>query len=1174
MQPIESSQVMALQDFISCSFLLMDGAISHCLVQHHLLSATHDRLLLQFQSQFDQPAMLHLRHRLFRLALLLFVFGIGNYSSALAYADQTSVHKEGLKSNLANMWALQHATVVVRAGQQVEDATVVIRDGRIVSVQAGAKAPEGARVVDLTDKIVYPGFIDGYAEIDVSEDVAVGENGYWNPNVVPQISIASAYKKSNDNDDVRAQGFVARLIAPSEKIIRGTSAVVSTNDSDFSLALINPNVAQHLQLTVTSRGRDTYPGSPMGAVALARQAMYDAQWYGKAWMSAKANQSLRRPEFNDALAALQPVVNGQQPAFVETYNELYFLRAVRFAEEFGLNLIVRGSGHEYRRLQDIAATHRPVILPLNFSQAPNVSSAEAAANVTLESLMHWDIAPENPARVAKAGMTFAFTTEGLTSSNKFLKALRQAVDRGLDPVDAVRALTETPAALYNVDSQLGTIEVGKRASFVVTDGDLFDSDTKIDATWVDGVEFEHKPKPRRLLEGRYLLKLRGSKEIPPQLHLQLDGDGDSASGRIGPDPLMDLPKPQHDDSTDDQSSDDSTDSTGHDHKDHEHVGHKHDEHADDEHEHDDQDHADKEAEDVGKDTDAVDKDSSEIELSKVRLSDFSASAIFKADKLTSEKKSLDGVARFTIVFSERVKNDPKAAAGFGRIVWPSGDVSLCSVFPVAEGEAPDDSNDDEKKEGDKPSAAASFAVNYPLGAFGKTEPATQVAQLTALTNATVWTSGPDGILPQATILIDGGKIVAVGSAIEIPQAARIVDLKGRHVTPGIIDCHSHMATDGGVNESTQALTCEVRIGDFVDCDDITIYRQLAGGVTCANVLHGSANPIGGQNQVIKLRWGQNGEAMKFTEAPQGVKFALGENVKQSNWGDEYTTRYPQTRMGIEQIFRDSFTAAIEYRRRHERYRRNPAGLPPRIDLEMEALAEIVEGSRWIHCHSYRQDEILSLIKVLDDYDITIGTFQHILEGYKVADAMAKHGAMGSAFSDWWAYKFEVFDAIPYAGAMMHEAGVVVSFNSDDAELATRLNQEAAKAVKYGGVSREEALKFVTLNPAIQLRIDQYVGSIEVGKQADLAIWSSDPLSNYSKCEQTWIDGAIYFDRIQDQAARREVSNMRNTLIQKVLTSGAKMRGLGDKDDDPSAMWPRHDEFCHHDHDHDHGHSHE
>jgi N-acetylglucosamine-6-phosphate deacetylase len=302
--------------------------------------------------------------------------------------------------------------------------------------------------------------------------------------------------------------------------------------------------------------------------------------------------------------------------------------------------------------------------------------------------------------------------------------------------------------------------------------------------------------------------------------------------------------------------------------------------------------------------------------------------------------------------------------------------------------------------------------------------------------------------------------------------------------------------------------------------------------------------------------------MKFTEAPQGVKFALGENVKQSNW-ENANDRYPQTRMGVEQLYRDSFEAARDYARKMDAWKLNRRGLPPRRDLELDALREILDGDRWIHCHSYRQDEILALLRILKQYEITIGTFQHILEGYKVADEMAKAGAMASAFSDWWAYKFEVYDAIPHAGALMHRQGVVVSFNSDDGELARHLNQEAAKAVKYGGVPREEALKFVTLNPAKQLRIDHLVGSLEVGKHADLVIWNGDPLSNFSRCEQTWIDGRCYFHRDEDDRMQRESFERRNVLIQKILESGEDMHEAGERDTDPAELWPRTDEFCHH-----------
>ncbi len=302
--------------------------------------------------------------------------------------------------------------------------------------------------------------------------------------------------------------------------------------------------------------------------------------------------------------------------------------------------------------------------------------------------------------------------------------------------------------------------------------------------------------------------------------------------------------------------------------------------------------------------------------------------------------------------------------------------------------------------------------------------------------------------------------------------------------------------------------------------------------------------------------------MKFQQAPQGVKFALGENVKQSNWGDRYNSRYPQTRMGVEQLVRNAFEAAKAYRERWIQWRKTHRGMPPRRDLELDALAEVVFGERLIHCHSYRQDEILALMRTCEDYDVRIATFQHILEGYKVADVMARHGVGGSSFSDWWAYKFEVYDAIPYNGAVMHKAGVVVSFNSDDAELARRLNTEAAKAVKYGGVAEPEALKFVTLNPAKQLGVDRWTGSLEPGKDADLVVWSGSPLSAFSRCEQTWIDGRKYFDRQEDIERRKQTVEMRAALVQRVLNSGAAMAGVGEKPAGDT-LWPRHDIFCHH-----------
>ena len=421
-------------------------------------------------------------------------------------------------------------------------------------------------------------------------------------------------------------------------------------------------------------------------------------------------------------------------------------------------------------------------------------------------------------------------------------------------------------------------------------------------------------------------------------------------------------------------------------------------------------------------------------------------------------------------------------------------------------------------------------------------------------NATIWTSGPLGILTNASLAVADGKIKAIG---EVPAGFQndqtlVVDGTGLFVTPGIVDCHSHSAILGDVNEGSLPSTAMVRIGDVVNSETPNLYQQLAGGTTAANLLHGSANPIGGQNQIIKLRDGAMPEDLKLADAPLGVKFALGENVKQSNWGDKFVTRFPQTRMGVQTFYANRFTAAQEYLAGLENYRTN-GGVPPRRDLELEAIGEIIQGKRWIHCHSYRQDEILMLLRLMQSYGVKIGSFQHGLEAYKVADELAAADVGVSSFSDWWAYKFEVYDAIPFDGTLLHDRGVVVSFNSDSDFLARLLNYEAAKAVKYGGTSEAEALKFVTLNPAKQLHIDKYIGSLEPGKDADFVIWSKPPLDSTTVCLQTWIDGKKYFDRSLDAERTARLQKERADLIAKAKRI-ADLGGDGDdenEDDDDS-----------------------
>ncbi|MCE9584938.1 MAG: amidohydrolase family protein [Planctomycetes bacterium] len=473
------------------------------------------------------------------------------------------------------------------------------------------------------------------------------------------------------------------------------------------------------------------------------------------------------------------------------------------------------------------------------------------------------------------------------------------------------------------------------------------------------------------------------------------------------------------------------------------------------------------------------------------------------------------IANLTVVAGSYFDPEAKLVS-----VWVDG-----RVYPVKPGDKPKEAadkpkTDDEKKkdaESDKKKQEARDLAAKRVARAPMEERGPDVQPGTVLVKgATIWTSGPAGRIDKADLLCSGGKIIAVGTNLETPAGALVIDGTGLHVTPGLIDCHSHMAIVGDVNEGTIPSSAMVRIQDVVNSETDNIAQELAGGLTCSNLLHGSANPIGGQNCVIKLREGDSPDGLRFKEAIPGIKFALGENVKQSNWGEKFNTRFPQSRMGVRTFYENRFTAAQQYLAAWEAFEKaKKDGLDPapvRRDLELETLGELLTGKRIIHCHSYRADEILMLIREMDKFGIKIGTFQHVLEGYKVADEIAKHGAGGSCFTDWWAYKFEVYDAIPYCGALMRERGVCVSFNSDSSELARRMYLEAAKAVKYGGVDEPEALKFVTLNPAIQLRIDKWVGSLEPEKNADFVIWSASPLDSRTVCLQTWIDGKRYFER--------------------------------------------------------------
>jgi imidazolonepropionase-like amidohydrolase len=525
----------------------------------------------------------------------------------------------------------------------------------------------------------------------------------------------------------------------------------------------------------------------------------------------------------------------------------------------------------------------------------------------------------------------------------------------------------------------------------------------------------------------------------------------------------------------------------------------------------------------------IDKLKSKVKIDTVA---YASKLNYKDDWLTltiTDKESLDVYNSIALI----EKNNDNFS---GLLISPSGKET---TFTAIKQKASKKNKKEDKKEDEQ--EIEIVPLTYPNVGYGFSELPKQ--QTILFKNATVWTNEEDGILAKTDVLVKNGKIEKIGTNLSARNALTI-DASGKHLTSGLIDEHSHIAASS-INEGGQNSSAEVSIEDVLDPEDINIYRNLAGGVTTIQILHGSANPIGGCSAIIKPRWGSDADGLLYKDAPKFIKFALGENVKQSNW--QSYSRFPQTRMGVEQLYINYFTRAQEYEAKKK------SGNTYRYDEEMEVLVEILNKERFISCHSYVQSEINMLMKVAERFNFRINTFTHILEGYKVADKMEKHGVGGSTFSDWWAYKYEVKDAIPYNATIMANAGVTVAINSDDAEMSRRLNQEAAKSVKYGGMSEEEAWKMVTLNPAKLLHLDDKVGSVKVGKDADLVLWSDHPLSVYAKAEKTLIEGAVYFDMETDKLQRKAIQEEKNKLVNLMRNE----KDIGEKKKTPMKKKKRH-----------------
>lgn len=972
--------------------------------------------------------------------LFLVVLGLLLSSGSLAIAQQQTSPTDGMAENTPQVFAFTDATLVLSAGSVVRNGTLVIRDGIIEAAGRNVNIPADARVFNLSGKTIYPAFIDAYThagQLNPRTEIETG-NLSWNPQ---QRSFIRAEQEFHSEDKafemLRSAGFAAGMSVPNTGIIRGKTAAFSLNEGSATDRLIRAGVAQSVTLSRDNSFGFTYPTSPIGVIALIRQSLYDARWHREAHRVWQQNPSgLQRPETNAALSSLELAATGSMPLVFESGSDEETLRALRISREFGLKPWILGSGHEYRISDYLKNQEFSLILPLNFPEAPNVKTPEDALNQSLANLRHWYLAPENPARIAREGISFSLTAHGHESASSFLANLKLAVQAGLDRNVALDALTKNPAALLGISRTHGTLERGKNASFIITDGDIFDADTRVMETWADGKRYIINPNPEHSPRGVWELSssdafLYGKLEIK-----------ESRPGRF------------------------------------EAIWHR------------------------NNDDDKITLKNSSWHYESRR---------FRADIIDASMH--DGrPVRLTATLAGNRLMGWTELSGDGRNEWSATRSEVTSAA--------------ERSTRELVARTLELSNTRPSMEFGRSGIPEQPRAI-LVQNATIWTMGSDGIIENADMLIRDGKIAEIGNGLRAPRNAVVIDAGGRHVTPGLIDAHLHSGVDG-VNEIGNAITAEVRLGDVLNINNIWMYRQLAGGLTTAHVMHGSANPIGGQNALLKMRWGALSHELLIEDAPRTIKFALGENPKRVGSG-----RYPDTRMGVEQIIADRFRMAQDYMRAHEEFERTGRGIPPRRDLRLDALADILRGDIDVHSHSYRQDEILMLMRLADEIGFDIKAFHHGVEAFKVAPELAERGIGAVVWTDWGGFKIEAYDNTNFNARLLHEAGVMTSLHSDNSQIATRMNWEAAKMVRVG-MDPETALSLVTIRTAKLLGIDDRVGSLEPGKDADFVLWSGDPLSTFTIAEQTWVDGRKYFDREEDIMLHESIEKERAALIQLIM----------------------------------------
>jgi imidazolonepropionase-like amidohydrolase len=1017
---------------------------------------------------------------------------------------QSTFPVNGIANPVERAYAFTNATIVKDATSQVENATLVIRNKRIIAVGSNISIPKDAVVIDCKGKFIYPSFIDIYSDYGI-ETPKRGSSGYnpfaasqitsntkgpvgWNQAMKPEVNASELFNTDDKAaKKLRDAGFGTVLTHQKDGIARGTGMLVTLANQSNNLVVLKDKASAQYSFSKGTSAQ-TYPSSLMGVIALLRQTYLDAQWY-------KNNPSEEGK--NLSLAAWNEDQN--LPQIFEANDKWNCLRADRIGKEFGVRYILKAGGNEYQRMKEMAATKATFILPLNFPEPMNVEDPNDARFVSLTDMEEWELAPTNPAAFEKEKINFCLTADELKTPKTFFSNLQKALAAGLSEKTALEALTKNPAIALNVYDEVGSLEPGKLANFIITTEPVFNEKSVILQNWIQGEKYGVKEDDWNSISAIYNLVITSENGVENKFIL--DVKSASSATVIGKDSLATkfsfngkmvqinfspvLPKKKTDKKTDTL---------------------------------------------IIKDTLSARTNPAKINQQKV---DSLQEVQKRADDQLPENQRQKGINRIAAtpgLPGGNIGPSIRLSGVSGEKVWQgngvdtSGNMVYWTATLIKE-------NEPKKDTAKKKTPSFAGKVTYPFGAYGWDSMPEQKDIL--IKNATVWTSEKEGILPNTDVLVKNGKIAAVGKNLN-SGSAMIIDGTGKHLTPGIIDEHSHIATVS-INEGGQSVTSEVRIGDNLNPDDINIYRQLSGGVTTSHILHGSANTIGGQTQLIKLRWGVNDTALKFAGADPFIKFALGENVKRTRTINN--NRFPDTRMGVEEVLNDAFTRARDYEKALKAYNsrsKNSKMLPVRRDLELDALVEILNKKRFITCHSYVQSEITSAMRVGEKFGFRFNTFTHILEGYKVADKMKLHGANASTFSDWWNYKMEVVDAIPQNAGIMQRVGLNVAINSDDPEMARRLNQEAAKSIKYDGMSEEDALKMVTINPATMLHVQDKTGSIKVGKDADLVLWNNDPLSIYAVAQKTIVDGIVYFDRESDLQLRKQLQSERNRLIQKLV----------------------------------------